>query len=1599
MAVLEHTRVDALRAQLEGVREVFAADARCRALADLLFARITPTDLDKLSVAELVAITRAAMQALDSADPATRPTVLASEFSVADASGNGPRSMLAVVNPDRPFLLDSVMNELSAAGIGAELLMHPILATRRDGDGRISAVRDASAAEPDMRIESLIVILTREVSRDRWEQLRPEVFSTLGQVEVAVGDWRAMLERLDQSIAHLRDAGSAIPQDQRDEAIAFATWLRNGQFVFLGMRNYTFAPQPDGAELALNVVEGSGLGILRDPEVHVLRRGRELVALTPEIRHFYEAPQPLFVTKSNIVSRVHRRVHMDYVGIKTYRPDGSVGGELRIVGLFASRAYTRSPSEIPLLRRKADLVVKAVGYVPGSYDSRALANVIDTFPRDELFQIPVATLAAWAPQIVELEVRPRTRVFARPDRFDRFVSILVYVPRERFSTAVRHRISALLASAYGGQVVMFDPYFTQGQLVRVHFIVARFEGRTPLVDALALERQVAEATRNWSDRLIHQFALSGPEGMQLADRFAQAFSASYAETFSVRRAVGDAFKIASLTAEHPVRIKLRQTVDRDPDLGVATLFKADVPLPLSERVPLFENMGFDVIDESTFEVVPQSGAFPRKAFVHAMRLRRPEAFGATFPELAVRIEDAFDAISSGEADDDGFNRLLCVSPLTWRDIAVLRALAAYLRQSSLPFGIRYLADTLVSYPLIAARLVEMFKVRFNPGLDLDLAARGAAAEQIKLAIEDDLQAVPSLDEDRILRALVGLIMATLRTNAFAPMVEDVRARALAFKFDPQAIDVLPDPRPYREIWVYSPRVEGVHLRFAPIARGGLRWSDRAQDFRTEVLGLARAQQVKNTVIVPEGAKGGFYPKQLPRAAGRDVFMAEGIEAYRIFVGTLLDITDTMDGDRVVPRPGVVRHDGDDPYLVVAADKGTATFSDLANEISSSKGHWLGDAFASGGSAGYDHKKMGITARGAWECVKRHFRESSKDIQAEPFTVAGVGDMSGDVFGNGMLLSQHTRLIAAFDHRDIFIDPEPDPALSLAERQRLFALPRSSWQDYDPNLISSGGGVYSRSAKSITLSAQACAALGLSDSVVAPSTLIRAILSAPVDLLWFGGIGTYVRGDEETDAEVGDRANDAIRVAASAVRAKVVGEGANLALTQRARIALAREGCRLNTDFIDNSAGVNSSDIEVNIKLGLASAVRGGRLSIIQRNTLLERMTDDVAQACLRNNRQQALAISLAVATSASELGTYARLMRVLEQRGLLDRDLEHLPTDEALAARVAAGAGLERPEIAVLLSYAKLALSADLIDSPLAGDPALESLLLEYFPPEMRVFHADDILAHPLKRQIIVTRITNSMINRGGPTVLIRLSDETGRGPGEIAKAVMAARELFGLAGSWAAIEALGVDVDASVQIACLALTRESLVDQAAALLRNEPEADLNALVGAYKAAVAEFCSRLADVATARQLEERDAQRDALSGSGVPVSLADDLATLGLMRYAIPVRRLQLAAGAPFEVAATTLLDVADHLGVSQLHSRVRDAGFAETYDRLAVSSALASLDRSAFAAAAKALRQPTEVRGRLDVARRRMSDILSGELSVSRVTVAAGHVRDILEG
>ncbi|MEP9352098.1 NAD-glutamate dehydrogenase [Xanthobacter sp. KR7-65] len=1570
--------------------------------ADTFLAAVAPEDLAPLTPACLAVLLRAAWTHVASrvaGEPSVR--VFNPELS------GPPVTVIEAVNDDMAFLFDSIAGELSDRGLELKLAAHPILHVERDA-GRVvglEAPGRGGALSAENR-ESLIHIHVAAIDPAEGAKLKAALERTLADVRAANEDFSAMRKQVRSLSKGYRREKRPYDPAAQEEAADVLEWLGEDNFIFIGLRHYELTE--DGLKAEAN----SGLGILRDPGVHELRLGDTPVVTTPEIRAFLDGPAPLLFTKASLRSRVHRRDVMDYVGIKVHDEKGRLTGEVRLIGLFASTAYTHSLREIPYLRLKAASVVAGAGVEPQSHSARALETVLETYPRDDLFQIDDGVLLAHAREILSLYDRPRLKVLTRPDRFDRFVAVLAFLPRERFDAQVRDRIGEILAQAYDGRVSAMEQAFVAGlPLTRVHYIIGRTEGRIPAVDRPSLERTVADAILTWGDRLTA--AVGTIPGIHTADaarlvaRYGGAFDPAYMAAYDVPTALADIERMERLSPERPVALDFYRRAGDDAKRIALKLISYGAPLPLSTRVPMLENMGLKAINERTYRVAPEGSV--ERCWVHDMTLERADGGTISVEGSAVRLEDCLNAVLRGAAENDGYNALVLDAGLTFREAALVRALGRYLRQAGIPFSQDYIWQTLNAHHALACGVVRLFHARFDPALDHAAEARAAREAPLRSDIDAALAAVSSLDEDRILRRFVNLVDAALRTTFYQSGPYGRDKEAIAIKFESAKVEGLPLPRPLYEVFVYSPRVEGVHLRFGKVARGGLRWSDRPQDFRTEVLGLVKAQQVKNAVIVPVGAKGGFVPKHLPAGGSREAVMAEGTAAYEIFVSALLDLTDNLKGGALVPPADTVRLDGDDPYLVVAADKGTATFSDTANAISARHGFWLDDAFASGGSVGYDHKAMGITARGAWEAVKRHFREMNVDIQVTPVTVAGVGDMSGDVFGNGMLLSPALKLVAAFDHRHVFLDPDPDPASSFAERRRLFDLPRSSWADYDPSLISKGGGVFPRSAKSIDLSEEVRALLRFPKASATPAELINAVLKAPVDLLFFGGIGTYVRASTETDAQAGDRANDAVRIAAADLNAKVIGEGANLGMTQRGRIEAARRGVKLNTDAIDNSAGVNTSDVEVNIKIALAKPLESGDLTAADRVSLLRQMTDEVGRLVLTNNYAQTLALSLAEMKGADDLAFQQRLMQMLETRGELDRQVEFLPSDAEIADRRSRGEHLTRPELAVLLAYAKLALNADLVASSVPDDAYLSGELVNYFPREIQARYPHAIETHRLSREIIATGLANAIVNQGGPSAMARISDQTGADAASIARAFAAVRDSYHLPALNAAIDALDNKMDGKVQLQLYAAVQELVVGRTIWFLGNVSFADgIAGVVERYRSGIAAVAAVLEESLPEVWRRDRAGRVADLVAQKVPEELARAIASMPALAAASDIALLAETTGRAIPSAASTFFAAGRYFAIDDLVAQARSIVAPDYYDRLALDRSLAQLETF--------LRRITELmladgangeaavdafvagrREEVERMRRTVRDIAASGLSLSKLTLAASLLGDLV--
>ncbi|MCF6261973.1 MAG: NAD-glutamate dehydrogenase [Xanthomonadales bacterium] len=1496
-----------------------------RQLAATLFQRATSDELSGQTAAHLLTRIKHLYKFIQQRD--TRQPKLRIFNPKLDEDGwESPSTVIQLLNIDGPFLVDSISLLLAENGIAIRHLFHPVITVQRDQQGNLQQLLEvgANTDNADCFTESLIQLDIAHLSKDRIQRLKKKALETLNVVQYAVKDWSKMQDQARVAAGLLSTHSSAVDKSTAAEAADFINWLADDHFIFLGYREY--AVTGSAKKAVLQAKAETGLGMLA--EKHAPVTSRPMSDLPDKHALAREAhPEPLIITKTNSRSIIHRSGYMDYIGVKIYADDGLAIGEHRFIGLFTSNTYTRSAWSTPLLRHRVEAVMQQSTLRPGSHAWKALVHILETLPRDELFQSTVAELSALALGVLKLQERQRIRLFIRRERFGRFYSCMLYLPRDRFNTENRIAIQSILKRALKAETLDYQVKVSESTLARLHILVRPRAGKRPKINIDELEQRIIKAVRSWADELreILIQKLGEAEGLALYDKYAQTVSASYAEDVSPWVASYDLQNIAALAGEDDLRMSLYRP--RKKRMGVLRfkIFKHSRPIPLSDVLPMLENLGLKIVSERPYEFV----LGPEKT-VWVQDFDMVLANGGDLDIEAVRniFQQAFEETWRGGVESDSFNRLVLASRLPCRQVAILRAYSKYLLQTGMPFSHTYMAETLESYPLIARLLVEQFKEQFDPARIDESEARAlrhanrlkkifrvldkyespaladalgwvvrsrierdrkAHLEAILTAVVNALELVGSLDQDRIMRAFSETIGATLRTNYFCQDDNGTAREFMSFKLDSARVPDLPKPCPYREIWVYSPRVEGIHLRMGKVARGGLRWSDRREDFRTEVLGLMKAQNVKNTMIVPVGAKGGFFVKQSP-GGSREAVLAEGIYCYKNFIRGLLDVTDNLDEDKTLPPPGVVRRDDDDPYLVVAADKGTAAFSDIANGISTDYNFWLSDAFASGGSVGYDHKAMGITAKGAWESVRRHFREINVDIQTTDFTVVGIGDMAGDVFGNGMLLSEHICLKAAFNHMHIFLDPDPDAKISFVERQRLFNLPGSSWEDYNQKLISKGGGIFSRQAKTIELSDEMREWLGVKDQQMAPTVLIKSLLTAQVDLLWNGGIGTYVKSAEETDADVGDTANNILRINGKELNAKVVGEGGNLGFTQLGRIEYALSGGRINSDFIDNSAGVDCSDHEVNIKILLNQVMHQGKLDMLQRNALLVEMTADVDQLVLRSNYLQSQTISMMVHLTGTRLGAQAHFIRALEQDGLLDREIEFLPADDLLEERRLSRKGLSRPELAVLLSYAKIVLYQQLLDSDVPEDDYLGSELHRYFPQAIQQRFPEEMQQHRLKREIIATMVTNSMVNRMGASFGLMMQQATGSSPSEVAKAYTIVRDTFNLNPLWLAVEALDNKVSASAQTDALVVIW-TLTRHATRWLLVQPgkQLDIQIQSDRLKPGIQQLRDSLPTLINADEQRLLKSKVKRYTESGFPADLAEQLALFDRLPSALDI--------------------------------------------------------------------------------------------------------------
>jgi len=1361
--------------------------------AEQFFGIISLDELTQRRLSDLAGCTLSAWRLLERFDHA-QPQVRVFNPDYERHGWQSTHTAVEVLHHDLPFLVDSVRTELNRRGYSIHTLQTTVLSVRRGSKGELLEILPKGTQGDDVLQESLMYLeIDRCANTAELNVLSRELEQVLGEVRVAVTDFEPMKAKVQEILTNLDNSQFAVDADEKSEIKSFLEWLVGNHFTFLGYEEFVVSDEADGGHIVYD--KDSFLGLTK-----LLRAGLSYDDLRIEdyAVNYLREPTLLSFAKAAHPSRVHRPAYPDYVSIREIDANGKVIKECRFMGLYTSSVYGESVRVIPYIRRKVAEIERRSGFQAKAHLGKELAQVLEVLPRDDLFQTPVDELFSTVMSIVQIQERNKIRVFLRKDPYGRFCYCLAYVPRDIYSTEVRQKIQQVLMDRLKASDCEFWTFFSESVLARVQLIL-RVDPKNRIdIDPQQLENEVIQACRSWQDDysalIIETFGEA--HGTNVLADFPKGFPAGYRERFAAHSAVVDMQHLLNLSEKNPLVMSFYQPLGQVGQRELhCKLYHADTPLALSDVLPILENLGLRVLGEFPYHLRHNNG---REFWIHDFAFTAAEGLDLDIQQLNDTLQDAFVHIVRGDAENDAFNRLVLTAGLPWRDVALLRAYARYLKQIRLGFDLGYIASTLNNHTDIARELTRLFKTRFYLARKLSSDDLEQRLEHAILTALDDVQV---LNEDRILRRYLDLIKATLRTNFYQTDANGHNKPYFSFKFNPHLIPELPKPVPKFEIFVYSPRVEGVHLRFGNVARGGLRWSDREEDFRTEVLGLVKAQQVKNSVIVPVGAKGGFLPRRLPLGGSRDEIAAEGIACYRIFISGLLDITDNLKDGVLVPPANVVRHDDDDPYLVVAADKGTATFSDIANGIAIDYGFWLGDAFASGGSAGYDHKKMGITAKGAWVGVQRHFRERGINVQEDSITVVGVGDMAGDVFGNGLLMSDKLQLVAAFNHLHIFIDPNPNPATSFAERQRLFDLPRSAWSDYDTSIMSEGGGIFSRSAKSIAISPQMQERFDIKADKLTPTELLNALLKAPVDLLWNGGIGTYVKASSESHADVGDKANDALRVNGNELRCKVVGEGGNLGMTQLGRVEFGLNGGGSNTDFIDNAGGVDCSDHEVNIKILLNEVVQAGDMTDKQRNQLLASMTDEVGGLVLGNNYKQTQALSLAARRALPRIAEYKRLMNDLEGRGKLDRAIEFLPAEEAINERVAAGHGLTRAELSVLISYSKIDLKEQLLGSLVPDDDYLTRDMETAFPPTLVSKFSEAMRRHRLKREIVSTQIANDLVNHMGITFVQRLKESTGMSPANVAGAYVIVRDIFHLPHWFRQIEALDYQVSADVQL------------------------------------------------------------------------------------------------------------------------------------------------------------------------------------------------------
>jgi glutamate dehydrogenase len=1512
-------------------------DPQIRAFAECFYKSLSLADLQDVPLPIAGNMAQLAYEACTSFTGDAPHITISTPHMMRDHYGRN-RLVVIILNKDKPFLVDSLSMAFVRLGFTIYRIIHPQLFVQRDNAGTLQTIH--ATKEQGVQAESCMYVeLSPLPAGLEAEKLREELLLTLSYVQHAVGDWRIMLAKLREVGTHIVSSAPQLPTEELQEASDFLDWLLENNFIFLGYAEYDFY-DASGAEKLIPRSE-SALGIFKIPQAELLQRG--LASLPPEVRYFAEHSTPLEITKSNRRSVVHRDVLMDYIGIKRYDASGKVIGESRFIGLFTSAVYYQQTTAIPYIRRKVSHVMEMAAYDKSGHSGKALKAALEFFPRDELFQIAEDELLAISLGIVSLEERPDMRVFLRYDRFERFVTCFVYMPRDKFNTYVRQEIAHVLEQALDGTLDVFYSQLTDSALARVIYVIRTTPAHIPAVDMDALNEKLRFIVNYWVDSLRE--ALQDGQGEQHGERvfqkFSTAFPRHYINTTAINEALVDIAAIEKVLSTQ--RAHFRLFTKGKHHSWHLKMISLGAEANLSDVLPLLENMGVQVRDVVPHRIQVQVDAQTRTTvLMRDFSVHLPDIAHTTLHHSTEQVEAMLGHVWMGEAENDRLNALSTTAGLEKRQIMLLRAYVRYAVQAELGYGQDYIAQVLCDHATVTKLLVALFTARFAP------ETPKKREERVQLAhasIIDALGTISNLAEDKILRFVTETIQATLRTNYFQVDADGAPKPYISLKFDSAKVPNLPKPVPLREIFVYSPTTEGIHLRGGKVARGGLRWSDRHADFRTEVLGLVKAQMVKNTVIVPTGSKGGFITKAKVDAADAQGKLQAGIAAYREFLQGLLDITDNRHVSEIIQPERVVRYDEDDPYLVVAADKGTATFSDIANGVARDYSFWLDDAFASGGSVGYDHKKMAITARGAWISVQRHFSEMGRDIEQTPFTVVGIGDMSGDVFGNGMILSDKIKLLAAFNHLHIFLDPDPDPAISFAERKRLFEKARGSWDEYDSSLISQGGGVFLRSAKTIPLSPHMQAMLGTQARELAPNEVIKLILMADVDLLWNGGIGTYVKSSLEAHSAAGDPSNNALRIDGTMLRCKIIGEGGNLGLTQRGRVEYARLGGRINTDAIDNSAGVDCSDHEVNIKIAFGSMMAAGQLTLDARNQLLAEMTEEVAALVLRDNYLQNLALTIAERRAAYNIELHTQFIRDLERRGVMERAVEYLPTDKQLGDLKAEKGGLSRPELAVLLAYSKIDLYAVLSHSKLVEDAIYAPLLLSYFPKAMQERYRDALLSHPLKVELVATLLTNEIVNRAGLTYIYSIHQDTGHEICNIVRAFTAVKEIFGLEQLWQSIEALDKGETSSMVVELFTHTARFLKRMSIWFLNNTPQPlDLQQVISTYSTRIAAYRTHMHAFVSGTAHEWRMQAKAEWMEKGIPASLAEEIVSLEGMISACDIAMLDDNSPHTLVTIGKVYYTIGVTLQLSWMRVFLREFPAEHHWDRLAVANAVSEL-------------------------------------------------------